>query len=100
MLVVWGWDVFGARRCGREGEELTPSCYSRCYMCGKEKFTLTVLFNSCCVWIVPQGRHVKTGQLAAIKIMEVTEVRKGPVREGVPRRDLHRIFFNLQLPYK
>lgn len=28
-----------------------------------------------------QGRHVKTGQLAAIKVMDVTEVRNKHIRE-------------------
>lgn len=36
---------------------------------------ISTVIVSHCVCVFQQGRHVKTGQLAAIKVMEVTEVR-------------------------
>lgn len=36
---------------------------------------ITCFFSLTSVFVFSQGRHVKTGQLAAIKVMDVTEVR-------------------------
>lgn len=47
----------------------------------------------CVNFLHPQGRHVKTGQLAAIKIMEVTEVSAGNgVQSGLIRSLVSHLF--------
>ena len=50
----------------------------------------------CVLFSFDQGRHTKTGQLAAIKVMDVTEVKqqKNPQKKEKPTDTLRRFCFN------
>lgn len=67
------WDSVSITFGGKSSEEV---------ICRNFSCSVLIMVRSICANYVSfisvfQGRHVKTGQLAAIKVMDVTEVRLG-----------------------
>ena len=66
---AWSSSLLGKKLRRGDLSKLQPFCSHH----GAERLCQLSLF----FFSVFQGRHVKTGQLAAIKVMDVTEVRLG-----------------------
>lgn len=43
----------------------------------------TIFIHTRSLFVSPQGRHVKTGQLAAIKVMDVTEEEEEEIKAEI-----------------